>query len=59
MTQEDEQKRSEVVASAIASQRIDGLELDAESFADFQRFVSGEIGLDEVRRRIQNRFKSG
>lgn len=58
MTQEEKERRREVVASAIASQRIEGLELDAESYADFQRFVIGEIGLDEVRRRIENRFKA-
>jgi len=59
MTPDDEQKRREVVASAIASQRLEGLELDTESYADFQLFVSGKIGLDEVRRRIENRFKPG
>lgn len=48
--------RRDVVASAIASQRLEGLELDTETLADFDGFVSGQIDLAEVRARIETRF---
>jgi hypothetical protein len=48
--------RRDVVASAIASQRLEGLELDAETLADFDGFVSGQMDLAEVKAKIEARF---
>jgi len=48
--------RRAVIASAIASQRIEGLELDADTSGDFKEFSEGLIDLNEVRSRIEARF---
>ena len=52
----DLRDRRAVIASAIASQRVEGLELDAETRRDFNEFTDGLIDLNEVRSRIETRF---
>ena len=49
--------RRSVVASAIASHRVEGLELDIDTSEDFQEFNDGKIDLKEVRSRIEARFR--
>lgn len=51
-----EEGRRQVIASAIASQRIEGLELAPEDTADLDRYVTGEISLAELRTRIEARY---
>lgn len=55
---QEEQMRREAIASAIGSNRAEGLELDAESLADFESYCRGEIGLAEVRKKFEERFKA-
>lgn len=55
-SESDLDDRRQVVASAIASQRLEGLELDPDTLSDFNQFSSGAIDLDEVRARIEARF---
>lgn len=52
----DSEDRRRVIASAIASQRIEGLELDDDSLADLDEFVAGTMALSEVRERAEARF---
>ena len=52
----DQEDRRKVIASAIASQRLEGLELDNESLSDLDEFVAGTIDLNELRERAQVRF---
>lgn len=51
-----EEGRCQVIASAIASQRIEGLELAPGDAADLDRYVTGEISLAELRTRIEARY---
>ena len=48
--------RRAVIGSTIASQRIEGLELDDDTAEDFKEFSDGQIDLNEVRSRIEARF---
>lgn len=48
--------RRDVIASVIASQRIEGVDFDEESLSDLNSFVEGAIGMDEVYARARARF---
>ncbi|UOA16614.1 MULTISPECIES: antitoxin VbhA family protein [Sulfitobacter] len=48
--------RRTVVASAINSQRLEGLELDVDTLADLDNFISGKIDLAQVKAKIEARF---
>lgn len=50
--------RRDVVASALESQRLEGLELDPETLEDFEAFKAGRIDLKDVRSKIEARFHS-
>jgi hypothetical protein len=52
----DQEARSRIIASAIGSQRAEGLDLDEESLADLGEFVSGTISMGEVRARAEARY---
>lgn len=52
----NQEDRRRVIASAIASQRIEGLEPDRESLADLEEFITGTIDLTEVRARAAVRY---
>ena len=52
----DPEDRRRVIASAIASQRVEGLEPDRESLADLEEFITGTIDLTEVRARAAERY---
>ena len=43
-----QKERSKQVASALASVRMEGLEPDAEAAAIFQRYVDGDVTIDEM-----------
>lgn len=51
-----EEGRRFVTESALASQRLAGLEVDDESRADLDAFVAGVMSLEEVRSRALARF---
>jgi hypothetical protein len=46
------------VENAIASQRLEGLEVDAETVADLHRYAAGEMDLATARERVLRRIKA-
>lgn len=52
------EERLEAVADAVASQRLEGLEVEPATIADLERAARGEIDVDEVLRRIRERIAS-
>ena len=48
--------RRRVVDEAIANQRLAGLELHPDDAAEFDRFVDGEITLEELREIVMKRY---
>jgi hypothetical protein len=48
--------RRDVIASAINSQKLEGLELDSETLANLDGFISGQIDLAQVKSKIVARF---
>jgi len=46
-----------LIASAIASQKIEGLELDAQARADFTAFETGQVSLSDLRTRLVTRYR--
>lgn len=53
---ENSEDRRRVITSAIASQRLEGLELDDESLADLDEFIAGTVDLNEVKERALARY---
>lgn len=51
-----EQRRMEAARHALATLVLEGLSPSPEARADMMRVVSGEISLDEMRRRTFERF---
>ncbi|WP_155097301.1 antitoxin VbhA family protein [Paracoccus aestuariivivens] len=49
----------DLIASASASQRIEGLEIDAQARADFIEFEAGRVSLADLRVRILGRYGLG
>lgn len=47
---------SEVLASAVASQRIEGLELDTQSIEDFKALEAGAVSASDLRKRLLARY---
>lgn len=58
-TEDELEMRYQMVRSAIASQRLAGLEPDSEAIEDMMREARGEITLNEVRTRFLTRVKNG
>ncbi|MER3483305.1 MAG: antitoxin [Meiothermus sp.] len=52
----DQKQREQAAENALASLRIEGLEPDAETQADMERWTRGEISLEEVRKRAVERL---
>ncbi len=48
--------RRDVISSAINSQRLEGIELDGDTLADFDGFVSGQFDLAQIKTKIEARF---
>ena len=48
--------RRRVVDEAIANQHLAGLELHPDDAAEFDRFVDGEITLEELREIVMKRY---
>ncbi|TCP61452.1 hypothetical protein EV663_105170 [Rhodovulum bhavnagarense] len=53
---DNQDDRRRAVAGAIASNRAEGLEPDAESLADLEEYVVGAIDLADVRTRAAARY---
>jgi len=45
---DERDRRQRAVESTLGSLRIEGLEIDAETRAIMDRYVDGELGIDEV-----------
>jgi hypothetical protein len=45
-----------ILASAVASLRIEGLELDARSISDFQALASGKVSTSALRSQLLSRY---
>jgi len=52
----EREKRADAVRDAIASARIEGQELTPETLKLFERYVAGEIALDQVLEEIKKRY---
>lgn len=52
-------ERREAVANAIATQRLEGLEVDAQTLADLDRVLRGELDLADVLRHLRERVAAG
>jgi hypothetical protein len=48
----DAERRRPGVESVLGSLRIEGLEIDAETRAIFDRYIAGELGIDELMPRL-------
>lgn len=60
MIDEHEQRaRQRAVANAIGTTRLEGLEIDAVTLADMQRYARGEIDVEDVLRHIRERLAAG
>ena len=61
LSKEKQIERSAIVRSALASQRIEGLEPDATVIEDAQRWARGEINIDAAvaayKARVRNEIK--
>ena len=45
-----------ILASALASQRIEGLELDTRAAAEFSALAAGKMNATDLRQRLLNRY---
>lgn len=54
--QNTSQKPQRILASAVASLRIEGLELDARSQADFHALASGKVSTSALRSQLLSRY---
>lgn len=52
-------ERLAAVANAIATQRLEGLEVDLDTIADLNRVAYGELTLDDARVRLHERIAAG
>lgn len=48
MASVDAERRRRGVESALGSLRIEGLEIDAETRAIFDRYIAGDLNIDEL-----------
>ena len=55
VTSHEIEARRTAVANAIATQRLAGLEIDAQTLADMDRYAQGEINLPEALAQLRQR----
>lgn len=55
----DLKERRHVVANAVASQRLEGLEPDARTVADLIRASAGELSVADALRTLKDRIAAG
>jgi hypothetical protein len=51
--------RRQALVNAIASVRLEGLDIDATTLADMERVVRGEMTTDDVLQRLRQRVAAG
>ncbi len=59
LTRREQSERRESMQNALASQRLEGLEPDAQTIADAERWTRGEVEIAEVIANFANRVKRG
>jgi hypothetical protein len=59
ITDQELAKRTLALENAIASQRLEGLEPDAQTIEDLNCVVRGEFGVEESIRRVKERIALG
>jgi hypothetical protein len=59
ITDQELAKRNLALENAIASQRLEGLEPDAQAIEDLKCVVLGEFGIEESLRRVKERISLG
>ncbi len=59
VTEQELAKRSLALENAIASQRLEGLEPDDQTFKDLKSVVHGEFSIEESLRRVKERISLG
>lgn len=55
----EQKERQRAVDNAVASQRLEGLEVDSETIADMRRIADGDATVNEVIDKIKKRVASG
>ncbi|MGZ4023289.1 MAG: antitoxin VbhA family protein [Flavisolibacter sp.] len=59
LTEQEIARRELALENAIASQRLEGLEPDAQTLEDLKAVVRGEFGIEESIRRVKERVSLG
>jgi hypothetical protein len=57
LSQQDIQRNMRAVAHGIAQQTLEGLEVTPATVSDLHRAARGEVGADEIIRKILGRFQ--
>ena len=59
LTENEIAERRRHVSNAVANQRLEGVEPDAETMEDLERFASGELEFSDVLARLKERAAHG
>ena len=59
LTEQEIARRELALENAIASQRLEGLEPDAQTLEDLESVVRGVFGIEESIRRVKERISLG
>lgn len=59
MTDDEKLIRLKALNNALASQSLEGLEVDAVAVIDLQAWVRGELTIDEIITRLHQRIEAG
>ena len=59
ITQKEQDERRETMLSALGSQRLAGLEPDEQVIADSEKWVRGEMEIEEALKNFLERVKRG
>ncbi len=59
MTGDEKLIRLKALNNALASQSLEGLEVDAVTVTDLQAWVRGELTIDEIITRLHQRIEAG
>lgn len=59
MNEDEKLTRLKALSNALASQSLEGLEVDAVVIADLQAWARGELTIDEIVTRLNQRIEAG
>ena len=59
MTDQELAKRNMALENAIASHRLEGLEIDTQTIEDLKHVINGEFDIEESLRRVKERIALG